>query len=182
MFVLMKKLINPPHKIKSMCLAVPRRLVEKLEKRGIDVESTLVDLLAKTLDLDAEVAVEAHLELALKYLEEGRNLVERDPVQASRKLYRAAEETVKALTMHFNLSDILAKVEKRGRWTVTELEKAVEAISERLGEWFSAAWDRACALHVWGFHEAKLDSEAIRIRIPYVERIVVEAREAVKRK
>jgi hypothetical protein len=35
---------------------------------------------------------------------------------------------------------------------------------------------------VWGFHEAKLDSEAIRIRIPYVERIVVEAREAVKRK
>ena len=112
--------------------------MEELEKRGIDVESTLVDLLAKTLDLDAEVAVEAHLELALKYLEEGKNLVERDPVQASRKLYRAAEETVKALTVHFNLSDILVKVEKRSRWTVTELEKAVEAISERLGEWFSA--------------------------------------------
>ena len=164
-----------------MCLAVPRRLVEELEKRGIDVESTLVDLLTKTLDLDVEVAVEAHLELALKHLEEGKNLVERDPVQASEKLYKAAEETVKALTMHFNLSDILTKVE-RGRWTVTELEKAVEAISERLGEWFSAAWDRAWALHVWGFHEAKLDSEAIRIRIPYVERIIVEAREAVERK
>jgi hypothetical protein len=161
-------------------LAVPRRLAEELEKRDIDVESTLVDLLTKALDLDAEVAVETHLELASKYLKEGKNLVERDPVQASEKLYKAAEETVKALTAHFNLSDILTKVEKRGGWTVTELEKAVEAISERLGEWFSAAWDRAWALHAWGFHEAKLDSEAIRI--PYVERIVVEAQEAVERK
>ena len=47
------------------------------------------------------------VELALRYLEEGRALVERDPVQASEKLYRAAEEAVKALALHYGLSDIL---------------------------------------------------------------------------
>jgi hypothetical protein len=34
------------------------------------------------------------------------------------------------------LDTVLNKVNERGRWTVAELEKAVEAISERLGEWF----------------------------------------------
>lgn len=34
------------------------------------------------------------------------------------------------------------KVNNRDRWTVTELEKAVLAISRILGEWFREAWDR----------------------------------------
>jgi hypothetical protein len=45
-------------------------------------------------------AAEERIELALKYLEEGRALVEKDPVQASERLYRAAEEAVKALALH----------------------------------------------------------------------------------
>jgi len=31
-----------------------------------------------------------HLQLALKFLEEGEELIEKDPVQASGKLYKAA--------------------------------------------------------------------------------------------
>ena len=66
-----------------------------------------------------------HLELAEKYLEEGRALVEKDPVQASGKLYKAAEEAVEARALHLGLSEVLEEVEGRGWWTTTDLEKAV---------------------------------------------------------
>ena len=163
-----------------MTLYVPSKLVEEARRRGFDVESLVVDLLVRTLNLDPQVAVEAHLELSHRYLEEGKTLLNRDPVQASEKLYKAAEEAVKALAIFYNLQDVLAGVEEKGRWTVSYLEKAVEAISERLGGGFLQSWDNAWALHVWGFHEAKLDSKAVEIRLPYVERMVLEAEKIVR--
>jgi len=99
-------------------------------------------------------------------------------VQASEKLYRAAEKAVKALAHHFGLSDILdlEKVEKRGRWTVAELEKAASEASQKLGSWFSTAWDRANYLRAWGFQEAMLDADSVKERAPGIERMVLEAR------
>jgi hypothetical protein len=123
--------------------------------------------------------IKKHLDLALTFLEKGKNFIEKNPVQASEKLYKAAEESVKLLTLHLDISDVLSQVKQRDRWTVTDLEKAVETISKKLGDWFGEAWDRAWALHVWGFHEAKFDSEAVKIRLPYVERIVEEAKRIV---
>ena len=164
-----------------MTLYVPSKLVEEARRRGFDVESLVVDLLVRTLNLDPQVAVEAHLELSRRYFGEGRALVGKDPVQASEKLYKAAEEAVKALAIFYNLQDVLAGVEEKGRWTVSYLEKAVEAISERLGGWFLQSWDNAWALHVWGFHEAKLDSKAVEMRLPYVERIVLETERVIQR-
>jgi hypothetical protein len=164
----------------ALTLYVPGKPVEEARRRGFDVESLVVDLLVRTFNLDPQVAVEAHLELSLKYLDEGRALVNRDPVQASEKLYKAAEEAVKALAIFYNLQDVLAGVEEKGRWTVSYLEKAVEAISERLGGWFLQSWDNAWALHVWGFHEAKLDSKAVEMRLQYVERMVLEAEKIIR--
>jgi hypothetical protein len=89
---------------------------------------------------------------------------------------------VKALAIYLNLGDIMREVERRGRWTVTELEKAVEAISDRLGRRFEEAWDRAWALHVWGFHEARLDGEAIGRRLQYIEKMLEEAEKVVSAK
>jgi hypothetical protein len=126
-------------------------------------------------NMGAELGVERHASSALRYLEEGKGLVDKDPVQASEKLYKAAEETVKALAIRFGLGEVLKRVSERGRWTVTELEKAVSRISESLGEWFDAAWDAANYLHVWGFHEAKLDVEDVKKRLPRIERAVLEA-------
>ncbi len=163
-----------------MTLYVPSKLIEEARRRGFDVESLVVDLLVRTLNLDPQVVSDIHLELSLRYLEEGRTLVDKDPVQASEKLYKAAEEAVKALTIFYNLQDVLAGVEEKGRWTVSYLEKAVEAISERLGGWFLQSWDNAWALHVWGFHEAKFDSKAVEMRLPYVERMVLEAEKIVR--
>ena len=47
--------------------------------------------------------VTRNLELAEKFLAEGGELIDKDPVQASEKLYKAAEEAVKALAKLFNL-------------------------------------------------------------------------------
>ena len=49
-----------------------------------------------------------------------------------------------------------------------------------VGGWFGEAWDRAWALHVWGFHEAKFDSSAVRIRMPYLEKIVEETKKLLR--
>lgn len=60
--------------------------------------------------MSAELDVERHASLALRYLEESKDLVDKDPVQASEKLYKAAEETVKALAIRFGLGEVLKRV------------------------------------------------------------------------
>ena len=120
------------------------------------------------------------MELALKYLEEGKSLVDKDPVQAFEKLYKAAEEVVKALATYFNLSDILEDVAKSGRWSVTRLWRSVLRISDKLGEWFMHSWNSAWVLHVWCFHEAKFGSEDVKKLLPYVERMALEAQKVVR--
>jgi len=35
-------------------------------------------------------------------------------------------------------------------------------------------------LHVWGFHEAKLDSESIKIRVEYIDFIIEETKKLLK--
>jgi hypothetical protein len=165
-----------------MSVVIPRKIAEELERRSIDAEPLIVDFLVKLLNLDPQIAAESHLELALRYLEEGKKLIDEDPVQSSEKLYKAAEEAVKALTIYFNLKDILEDVEKSGRWSVGRLEKAVVKISERVGGQFRSWWDATWALHVWGFHEAKFDSEDVRVRLPDTEKMILEARRIIEGK
>jgi hypothetical protein len=112
------------------------------------------------------------LELAEKFLAEGRELIDRDPVQASEKLYKAAEEAVKLIAIALKLPEADEAV-KRGRWTTDLLESAVISIMKRLGvnelyHW----WDSAYKLHVDGFHETKLRSDDARLRLEDVEALV----------
>ncbi|MFP3237932.1 MAG: hypothetical protein RXQ00_01875 [Caldivirga sp.] len=53
-------------------LTIPKRLAEELKGRGIEPESYLIDLISRHLGLDPEITAEAHVELALRFLEEGR--------------------------------------------------------------------------------------------------------------
>ncbi|MEM2617651.1 MAG: PaREP1 family protein [Thermofilaceae archaeon] len=98
-------------------------------------------------------------------------LMKGDAVQSSEKLYKAAEECVKALSEIFELEEVKA-AEERGRWTVTLLEKAVRKLTDKLGMEVQLGWDAASHLHVWGFHEAKLDREDVERRMPIVKRLV----------
>ncbi len=158
----------------TVTIAIPSKLYEKIRELGIDLEHKIIELLLREFSIDPTERAQIHLELAIHFLEEGRKLIDKDPVQASEKLYKAAEECVKALATYFDVKNVLERVQERGRWTVTELEKAVREISKIVGRWFLDAWDHAWTLHVWGFHEAKLDSEAVRDRLQDVERMVKE--------
>jgi len=66
-------------------------------------ESTLplnIDALINQLKLDPADEGEARVEMAINYLSEAKQYIERDDaVQASEKLYKAAEETIKAMTI-----------------------------------------------------------------------------------
>ena len=155
-------------------IKVPETVAKRLRSLGVDIESRVIDILLKQLRLNPDEETRIHIELAKDFLEKGKEFVYRDPTQASEKLYKAVEECIKALTIHFKLGDILKKVRDRGRWTVTDLEKASQIITDKIGAWFYDAWDHAWILHVWGFHEVKLDVEAVKRRLPYIERVVKE--------
>jgi len=101
-----------------------------------------------------------HVELAEKFLAEGRELIYRDPVQASEKLYKAAEEAVKALAKVSSLPQV-DEAEKIGRWTAELLFKVVNALAKKFGEDIRSWWHTAWVLHVEGFHEARLDSDYV---------------------
>jgi hypothetical protein len=121
-----------------------------------------------------------HLELAEKFLAEGRELIDKDPVQASEKLYKAAEEAVKIIAIALKLPEA-NEAAKRGRWTTGLLEDAVMNIMrilkvDELYHW----WDSAYKLHVDGFHEAKLRSDDVRLRLRDVEALVNLANKALK--
>ncbi|GAB6947656.1 PaREP1 family protein [Vulcanisaeta sp. JCM 16161] len=157
-------------------MAIPESLINEAMKRGIDI----IDLISKALNLDPSERSRAHLELAEKFLNEGEALIDRDPVQASEKLYKAAEEAIKAMAVALGL-DEAKTAELQGRWTATLLFDAVDSISEKLNNrevrlWWRAAW----FLHVEGFHEARLKSRQVREDVEYIEDIVRLASGVVK--
>jgi hypothetical protein len=120
------------------------------------------------------------LELAERFLAEGRELIDRDPVQASKRLYEAAEEAVKIIAIALKLPEA-DEAARRGRWTTGLLENAVMNIMrilkvDELYHW----WDSAYKLHVDGFHEARLRSYDVRLRLRDVEALVNLAENALK--
>jgi len=122
-----------------------------------------------------------HLQLALKFLEEGEALIEKDPVQASEKLYKAAEEAVKAFAAALELPEAREAAE-RGRWSSQLLFDAADSAAAKLGAaelplWWRAAW----VLHVEGFHEARLSGERVKKDSRYVEALVDLARKTLAR-
>jgi len=140
-------------------------LYREIEECSLRREATVSSL--KRIEL-----IEHLLSEAASYLEKG------DAVQSSEKIYKSAEECIKALTEHFNLEEAKA-AEERGRWTLTLLEKAVQKLMKKLGDTILMGWDEANYLHVWGFHEGKLDAEAVKIRMPAIEGLIATAKKTL---
>ncbi|MEM1570407.1 MAG: PaREP1 family protein [Candidatus Bathyarchaeia archaeon] len=74
------------------------------------------------------------------------------------------------LSERFNLEESKT-AEERGRWTVTLLERAVGKLVDKIGIDVQLGWDIANYLHAWGFHEAKLDAEDVRRRMPIIKKL-----------
>ena len=98
-------------------------------------------------------------------------LAKGDAIQSSEKIYKAAEECIKALSEHYNLHEV-KEAEEKGRWTVTLLEKAVRKLSDKISIDVQIGWDAANHLHVFGFHEAKIEVENVKARIPLIKRLI----------
>jgi len=113
-----------------------------------------------------------HRKIAFKMFDEAKEfLAKEDSVQASEKLYKVAEETVKALAGEY-AKDVVEEAEKEGRWKVGLLEKAVRKISRGLNPEVRHWWDTAYYLHVEGFHEARLDIEGVKERLQEIENLI----------
>jgi len=111
----------------------------------------------------------------------GRELIDKDPVQASEKLYKAAEETIKALAIGLDFPEARRAIESGGWWSKL-LEKATQSVAKALGvKEFILWWDVAFKLHVDGFHEAKLSSEDVKERYEYIEAMVNLAKKILQK-
>ncbi|MCC6017327.1 MAG: PaREP1 family protein [Desulfurococcaceae archaeon] len=122
--------------------------------------------MCSSVELSEEVL--KYIEIAERFLVEGRELIDKDPVQASEKLYKAAEEVVKVLAIALNLPEARKAIESGGWWSKL-LEKTAQSVAKALGvKEFILWWNTAYKLHVDGFHEAKLSSEDIRERYEYI--------------
>jgi len=162
-------------------LTVPKKLMDEARRKGIDVEDLLINTLAKMLNMEPNEIAVARLEVILSLLNEAEKyLAEKNPIQASEKLYKVAEECVKVLAEKYGITEYREALE-RGRWRLGLLDKAVVTLSKMLNEpMIIYAWDSAYYLHVQGFHEAKLDVEEVEARLSKIKWLVDYVKEKVK--
>ncbi|MEM3568813.1 MAG: hypothetical protein QXW47_05160 [Candidatus Jordarchaeales archaeon] len=62
---------------------------------------------------------------------------------------------------------------------MTELEKAAREATKMSSETSTSAGTGANYMHIYGFHEAKLDSEAVKQQISFIEKMVKTARQLI---
>ena len=158
-------------------MEIPEELIKAAEERGIDVIDLIINAIGKS---DPSASIRIRLELAEKYLNEAREYMSKgDAVQASEKLYKAAEECVKALAEKFNTLEYQRAV-KEGRWFTEYLQKASNTLVSILGDWVAIGWAAGYVLHVWGFHEAKLSVNDLTNYLRLVENLVINTRKALE--
>ena len=58
----------------------PKAVDDRIKELGMDVESLILDLLVKEFGLDPNEEARVHAELALTFLEERLELVDKDPI------------------------------------------------------------------------------------------------------
>ncbi|MGC9180889.1 MAG: PaREP1 family protein, partial [Vulcanisaeta sp.] len=81
-------------------IEIPKKPIDEARRRGIDIEALIIDALINQLKLGPADEGEARVEMAINYLSETKQYIERDDaVQASEKLYKAAEEAIKAMAI-----------------------------------------------------------------------------------
>lgn len=106
-----------------------------------------------------------------RFIDEAKEYIAQgDAVQASEKLYKAAEEAVKALAREY-ADGVWQEAREKGRWTSPLLFRAVRQMAEKLGG-VRNCWDTAWTLHVEGFHEGRLEVDDVRERVESVEELV----------
>jgi len=151
-------------------VTIPRKIAELVRERGLDPETVIVDALIEALKVDLDEEAALRVEVAEHFFEEAEKYIEiGDTAQASEKLYKVAEECIKALAQRYRVPE-LGEAAKRGRWDTLILGKMATKLAQQLGdERIRTAWAYAYEIHVWGFHEAKYGIDIVKQTLPYVE-------------
>lgn len=103
-----------------------------------------------------------------KFFSEGKEYIERDDaVQASEKLYKAAEESIKVLS-EARAPEINKEAMGKGKWTRDLLFRA----AGEMGREIRRRWDSAWTLHVEAFHEMGFKISSVKERVEDVEELV----------
>ena len=108
-----------------------------------------------------------------EFLDEGKSYIELgNSVQASEKLYKAAEEAVKSLSQAY-ANGVWKKVQEEGRWTSPLLFRAVTEIARNLkNEEIRRYWNAAWTVQVEGFHEGRLDMDYVKEEVKDIKKLV----------
>lgn len=118
------------------------------------------------------------LEMAELCLKRAKSyLSENDPMQASEKLYKATEESIKFLSAYYKL-DEFQEAKKQGNWWIGVLSRASKHLTKDTGRAeVDEAWVKAFDLHVNGFHENALNVDDVQLAIPVIEKLIQLVRE-----
>lgn len=81
----------------------------------------------------------------------------RDPVQASEKIYKAAEEFIKLMAELRSLPEA-KEAKTQGKWSRRLIDKASYDLE------LAYLFDMADKLHIWAFHERAMDVEDVAKR------------------
>jgi len=125
-------------------LRLPKKLAIEASKRGFDVEALVIEALIEKLNLDPGGEAAMRIELAENFLEEARKYIEAgDAAQASEKLYKAAEECIKALAVKLRVPEV-EEARREGRWWIKLLARASRTLSAVLNDpMIRYAWEDA---------------------------------------
>lgn len=128
-------------------------------------------------DISQELTkIKRFLQEAKKYLDEN------DIVQSSEKLYKVVEDGIKLLARERGIKEYKI-VMKSKRWLIDLLESASYTLSSLLrNRIIKDAWLAAYNLHVFGFHEERLESQIIRGNLILIEKFVKFMERELKRK
>ena len=127
---------------------------------------------------DMELRIPTFIETE-HFLQRGKELIDGEPIQASEKLYKTAENCIKILSQKYAQKE-LDKAKEAGQWWTKLLNRASSKIGKNLsnkipdGDRIPNYWDAARLIHIDGFHEGRLSPEELRKdnRLGYVEKLL----------
>ena len=148
-------------------------LIRIAEEHGINVEDLIINAI-RSRSNDPSESIRLRIELAEKFMAEAKEKLSKgDVMQASEKAYKAAEEVIKALAEKLNTKEYQSAM-REGRWYAYYLSSVAS-----IYDWSRRGWSSAYVLHVWGFHENKLDLNSVREYIKDVEEMITKAKEEI---
>ena len=157
----------------SVKIFVPKRLVDEVVKRGMDVEEAVLDVIAKALNLSLLDIARSRVELAEEALSEAESYLSRGEVpRACERIYKAICECLKALAEKLNVKQV-SEARKLLRWDPWMLAQASTDLSIALKEeMIRYAWSVAYEVYNIGFKEARYRAEDAKAVIPLAKWLI----------